>query len=61
MSAAASVASVVALAKARISRTFGSRKVDDYLKDETFWTDGVAGAALRTGSREAAMLLLASR
>lgn len=59
MSAAASVTVVAVVAKARISKTFGSRKVDDYLSDNDFWTAEVAGIALRAGSREAALLLLA--
>ncbi len=61
MSAAASVTAVAVVAKAHISKTFGSRKVDDYLFDEAFWTTKVAGGALRAGSREAALLLLAHR
>jgi hypothetical protein len=46
--------------KGHISKTFGKRKVDDYLKDDTFWLDTFAGK-LRAGSREAAMLLAARR
>lgn len=59
--AAASVADVSVLAKANVSRNFGDRKVDEYIKDDGFWTKEIAGVALRNGSREAAMLLLFSR
>lgn len=61
LAAAASVCSVKVLAKAAISRNFGERKVDDYLKDEAFWANAVAGSKLRKTSREAAMLLVAAR
>lgn len=47
--------------KGRISKTFGDRKVDEYLKDDGFWTDNTTGADLRGGSREAALLMLAVR
>jgi hypothetical protein len=60
MCAAAVASETQCLAKSHISRTFGERNVDDYVADEPFWDSNVAGA-LRTGSREAAMLLLASR
>ena len=46
--------------KATISKTFGNRKVDQYTKDDGFWMKEVTGA-LRSGSREAAMVLLAAR
>jgi hypothetical protein len=59
--AAASVAPTKMESKARLSRTFGSRKVDDYVSDEDFWPGQVDGRALRKGSREAALLLLAER
>lgn len=59
--AASSAANVSVLAKNNISRNFGDRKMDEYLKDDAFWTAEVAGVHLRNGSREAAMLLLASR
>ena len=48
------------LAKAGISRTFGSRKVDEYVRDDGFWKSNVTGT-LRAGSREATMVLLAAR
>lgn len=49
------------IAKAHMSRTFGSRKVDEYVADDDFWTAETTGATLRKGSREAAMVLLAAR
>jgi hypothetical protein len=61
IAAAASVAHVQTLAKAVISRTYGDRKVDEYLKDDGFWQAQTKGADLRKQSREAAMLLVASR
>ncbi|HVJ78113.1 MAG TPA: hypothetical protein VM620_09780 [Hyphomicrobium sp.] len=61
IAAAATVCPVRELAKAAISRNFGDRKVDEYLKDEAFWADAVAGGRLRKTSREAAMLLVAAR
>ncbi|WP_374303417.1 hypothetical protein [Ferrovibrio sp.] len=60
IAAAASHCTVITLAKALISRTFGNRKVDEYLKDDSFWSSKINGA-LRNGSREAAMLLLAAK
>lgn len=59
--AAASVADVKSLAKGVISRTYGDRKVDEYVKDEDFWNAKITGSTLRTGSREAAMLIIAAR
>jgi hypothetical protein len=61
ISACATVANTDMVAKATISRTFGKRKVDDYIGDNNFWTQEVVGVALRIGSREAAMVLLAAR
>jgi len=58
ISAAAGVTSAETLSKAHMSRTFGNRKVDEYLKDNSFWDDNMDGE-LRSGSREAAMLLIA--
>lgn len=52
---------VQAIAKAHISRNFGSRKVDEYIKDGDFWANETTGKSLRAGSREAAMMLLAAR
>lgn len=61
IAAAASCCDVSLLAKGHISRTFGNRKVDEYVKDEKFWAAEIEGAPLRSGSREAAMVLLAAR
>jgi hypothetical protein len=61
IAAAASKTKVVTLAKAKISKSYGDRKVDEYLNDDTFWNDKVTGAKLKKTSREAAMLILASR
>lgn len=48
------------LQKNSLSRTFGSRKVDEYLKDDAFFSERFGGANLRKGSREAAFLLLSA-
>jgi hypothetical protein len=62
IAAAASVVSdVKALSKAVVSRTYGDRKVDDYLQDDTFWGEQTDGKALRKTSREAAMIIIAAR
>ena len=60
MGAAAAACKTECLAKALISRTFGTRKVDEYLRDDGFWTARVLGK-LKTGSREAALMLVAAR
>lgn len=49
------------VSKAVISRTYGTRKVDEYVKDDAFWDAQTTGAALRKSSREAAMLIIAKR
>lgn len=59
--ALAGVTTVVTPTKAHISRTFGDRKVDAYIKDDKFWTQQVSAGQLRIGSREAAMVILAAR
>ena len=59
--ALASACDVKQVAKAAISRNFGERKADEYIKDDGFWKDNLTGAPMRSGSREAAMLILASR
>ncbi|MBB4226339.1 hypothetical protein [Rhizobium mongolense] len=59
--ALASACDVKQVSKAAISRNFGERKADDYIKDDGFWKDNLTGAPMRSGSREAAMLILASR
>jgi len=61
IAAAASVCSVRAVSTAVISRTYGDRKFDDYLKDNGFWSDHTTGGELRIGSRAAAMMLIAAR
>lgn len=61
IAAAASQAEVKSLSKSAMSRTYGNRKVDEYVNDDAFWDEKTEGAALRKGSREAAMLIIASR
>jgi hypothetical protein len=60
-SAAASACIVKVLSKAVISRTYGERKVDEYLKDDDFWSGKTTGGKIRKTSREAAMLIIAWR
>lgn len=50
---------VTQIQKNTVSKNYGSRKVDDYVKDDEFIGENFAGADLRKGSREAAVLLLA--
>ncbi|MEA3002323.1 MAG: hypothetical protein QOH81_1111 [Sphingomonadales bacterium] len=61
IAASASSASVRSISKALISRTYGDRKVDEYLQDDDFWDEKTTGGALRKNSREAAMIVIASR
>jgi hypothetical protein len=61
ISASASVCEVRVISKGLISRTYGDRKVDEYLQDDDFWDDHTEGGKLRKTSREAAMLLVATR
>ena len=61
IAAAASVCPVRTIVKATISRTFGTRNVDEYVKDDEFWNENVQGVKLRGGSREAALILIADR
>jgi hypothetical protein len=61
MAASASVASVRAIPKGLISRTYGDRKVDEYLEDDAFWAKMTTGGSLRKNSREAAMVVIAAR
>ncbi|MCY1551239.1 hypothetical protein D9M68_875560 [compost metagenome] len=61
IAAAASSTEVAILSKALISRTYGERKVDEYLKDDSFWAEHTEGGKLRKTSREAAMLVIAAR
>jgi precorrin-6B methylase 2 len=59
--AAATVNAKVHIAQsADISRNFGKRKFDDYLKDKDFWAAKICGANLRAGSRAAALLMVAA-
>jgi len=60
LSAVPPTVSVTQLQKSAVSRTFGSRKVDDYVKDDAFIAEHFSGYRLRKGSREAAILLLAA-
>ncbi|WP_408889286.1 hypothetical protein ACJ2CR_35490 [Myxococcus faecalis] len=43
--------------KASLSKTAGSKKVDEYLKDEPFWETKTTGRQLRIGSREAVFVI----
>jgi hypothetical protein len=61
LAAAASVCDVKAISKAVISRTYGERKVDEYVQDDDFWGKQTQGGKLRKTSREAAMLAIAAR
>ena len=61
IAASASQCPVKALSKAVISRTYGDRKVDEYVADDAFWTKQTEGGTLRKLSRESAMLLIAAR
>ena len=61
IAAAASCCPVKALSKATISKTYGDRKVDEYVGDDAFWADKTTGGALRKLSRETAMLLISAR
>lgn len=56
--AAAQIVDVKVRQKSYISRTVGSRKVDQYIKDDSFWSEKFDGALLRK-SREPAFLVYA--
>jgi hypothetical protein len=45
------------MTKAAASRNFGTRKVDEYLKDDTFWA-GLNLTTLKKGLREAAFAVI---
>jgi hypothetical protein len=60
MCALAGVTTAKCRAKAHMSKTFGERKVDEYLKDDGFWKKRTNGE-VRKGSREAALVILAER
>jgi hypothetical protein len=59
--ALASITDVETITKSYVSRNFGKRTADEYLKDSQFWTKEVTGATLRGGSRSAALVILAAR
>jgi hypothetical protein len=61
MGAVGTIAPTDVKSKASISRTFGERKVDEYVADNEFWKKEVTGVNLRVGSREAALVLIAAR
>lgn len=61
MAAAGALCLVKTLSKAVISKTYGDRKVDEYVADDAFWGAHTTGGTLRKLSREAAMLLIAAR
>jgi hypothetical protein len=61
IAAAASACDVKQLAKAAVSKTYGDRKVDEYLADDAFWNAHTKGGNLRRMSREAAMYVIAAR
>ena len=46
--------------KAVISRTFGERKADEYVNDNSFWEENITGD-LTKGRREAALLILSQK
>lgn len=60
MCACASVCMTTQVSKAKVSKTFGDRKADEYLSDNSFWDDSIEGQ-LRVGSREAVLNILAAR
>lgn len=61
IAAAAPVCEVKIISKSLISRTYGERKVDEYIQDDAFWAEHTQGGRLRKTSREAAMLIIAVR
>lgn len=61
IAAAGTGAEVHIVSSAQISKTFGKRKFEEYVKDDSFWTGNVSGAKLRSGSRSAALLMIAAR
>jgi hypothetical protein len=56
--AAASGVEVRLVNKAAVSRTFGGRKVDEYISDNAYW-DRLGLSALKKGLREAAFVIVA--
>ena len=59
--AGGSVCTVAMVPQAQISKHYGTRKVEDYVKDNSFWAEKTTGGKLRSGSRVGALLLIASR
>ena len=60
-SAVPNVRSVEMVAQAQISKHYGNRKVEEYVKDGKFWAEKTTGGTLRAGSRVGAMILIAER
>jgi hypothetical protein len=61
IASAGSQCTVRQMSKAVISRTYGNRKVDEYVADDDFWKKHTTGGNLRKMSREVTMLLVAAR
>lgn len=61
IAAAASVTEVTLIKKSVITKTYGGKKFDEYLKDDAFWDEHTTGCDLRKSSRDAAMVLIAAR
>jgi hypothetical protein len=59
--AVASLKTVTMVPQAQISKHYGNRKVEEYVKDDKFWALKTTGGRLRSGSRVGAMLLIAER
>lgn len=49
------------ISKSQVSRTYGKRKVDEYLRDDKFWDDHVEAGDLSKWAREPLMYLIAYR
>ncbi len=60
VAAAHSDADIKVITKASISRSFGKRKVDEYVADDNFWNEALA-TQVKKGSRETALVILAAR
>ncbi len=61
MAAAAQVATDVrVITKSTISKSFGNRKTDEYVADDSFWRETLE-TQVRKGSRETALAILAAR
>lgn len=53
-------ASTALIQKGTVSRTFGDRNVDEYVKDDSFWDNQVIGD-LAKGRREAALFVMSQK